>query len=146
MTAPLPPPAPAGNLRAVRHGAHSPAIVEPVAQELATRIVEAAAYLAEPRFQPSVEAWSRAEAKCALLNAYLEDHGHLDRHGRPRPAFRLLREWERRASEERDRLGLSPVAAAKLSKDITATQFDLARAMAELGDEPSSTVEAEPDA
>jgi len=103
-----------GNLAALRHGAYSPRIVAPLADELARWLLQQRADLEEFAF--SVSAWARAETLCAILVHAIGDP--VDERGEPRE--RLLKEWraaERRAAEERIRLGLDPTAAARLTRE-----------------------------
>lgn len=136
-----------GNLVALRHGAYSPRMVEPLAREIVTGLLELAtdgsvphlAYLAEPQHAHAVWAWARAEAQCQLLNEYLFDKTMtilrdaelvmLDAAGEVKPAAVHLERVERRAMKLRERLGLDPRAESELARSRASAQlvgFDLA--------------------
>lgn len=119
------------------HGAYSPRRYQPLAAEvvegvLAAAVVEgsATAYLAEPAFRPALWAWGEAEAKCQLLREYLEDRADgglgLDADGEAIGAAKLLLRYEATAERARDRLGLSPLARARLGRDVASAQVDRA--------------------
>lgn len=124
------PPFAAGHTLTLRHGAFSPRSVEPLAAELIEGTIAEGGYLAEPDYRPAVEAWARAEARCILLDAWLQEHGLLDAKGRPHPAAEYAGRLERLAAEHRSRLGLDPRSRAALGKDVSSTGVDLARLMA----------------
>lgn len=134
-----PAPAQPGNLMALKHGALAARVVEPVARELVEMAVAEAPYLQDASYRPAVESWATAEAKARLLDAYLQRVGVLDADGQPRPALDALRMWEKRASEERARLGLDPLSRAKLSRDVTASQASLTAIWDRLQAEGEST-------
>jgi hypothetical protein len=100
----------------VRHGVHSPRIVSGLAGELAEWLVSEYPDLAEPRYRFSVAAWARAETIAALLTHYLDQVDVVD-DGEPRQKLlEQLRAASRHASEERAKLGLSPIDHARLEK------------------------------
>jgi hypothetical protein len=106
-----------GNLAGLKSGAESERVIGPVAAELAEWLVAEHPDLDVPRYALSVAAWSWAEARTALLRLYLDSQGVVGGDGEPRERIlRELRAEERRASEERARLGLSPVDHARLEK------------------------------
>lgn len=135
-----------GHTVSLRHGAYSPRRVDPLAAEYAA-LIEPESYLADPSYAPAVWAWARAEARCTLLAEYLADRDLLDAKGRPLPAMELVIRMERLAAEARARLGLDPLARARLGKDITSQSVDLARLYAErrAGEAPAGAHDA-PDA
>lgn len=90
-----------------------------------------AGYLTDPVYLPSLRSWSVAEVRCRRLARYVLEHGELDEDGAPRPALEALRQWETRASNERDRLGLSPLSRARLGRDVAAQSVDVARLWAQ---------------
>ena len=108
------PPFEPGNAAAMRHGATSPRVVGPIAERLAGELAESAPWTAGRSHAGTVSAWSHAEAQCAVLRAWLDEHGLLDGKGEPRPATTLLDKCEKRAANLRAELGLSPLALAKL--------------------------------
>lgn len=108
-----------GNTAAVKHGAHSPGIVDTLAAEYAQAAVDAAPYLALARFAFALTAWARAEARCELLSRYLDSHGIQNNRGTPRQSvLRVLATSERAAAHGRDALGLSPESAARIAAMI----------------------------
>lgn len=136
-----------GNQAALRHGAWSPRLVDPVAAEIVERMRADAtepgspvAYLADPTYAASVAAWARVEARIQLLTEYLSGAGgDLDAEGAVRPAADLLTRLEGQAEKARARLGLDPLSRARLGRDVTASQMDLARLLAGLGAPDPST-------
>jgi hypothetical protein len=91
-----------GNAVALKHGAHSPRVVDPVAADLRAKAVQAAPYLAEARWAGEMEAWSRAEARVQVLLAYEERvGGPLADDGTPRSHLGELHRAETRAQSAR---------------------------------------------
>lgn len=115
-----------GNTAAVTHGAKSPALVEPLAAELAAGVVALAPWLAAPEFVHAVRAWGRAEARCELLDRWLAERGPLDEDGKPRPAAEFLIRAERLAGELRRSLGLDPASRARLMRDASDAELNSA--------------------
>jgi hypothetical protein len=129
------PPFEPGNEVAVRHGAYSPRRVDPLARELVDQALadEALAYLRAPRWRAGVWAWARAEARVQLLTEWLADHREgVDELGTVAPVLGALLRWEVRASNARTWLGLDPLSAARLGRDVTATSVDMARLLSGL--------------
>ena len=120
------------NTLAQRHGAWSDRVVDPVARELVTVVLDQVAYLADPSYEPAVWAWARAEARVLVLSKWLDDNGPLDESGTPRPALGALKEFENLAARARQRLGLDPLSRAQLGRDVAAQQVDLARIYSEM--------------
>jgi hypothetical protein len=96
-------------------------------------------YLRQPRFTAELQAWAIAEARCRLLESYLgklaeESGDELGDLGdeRARSAWALLHRSETRAQSGRDRLGLSPLSAARIGRDKAAASVDMAQLMAQL--------------
>ena len=126
------PPFETGNTVNLTHGARHPDTFEPIAQEITTWALETVPHLRDPAYIPAVQRWSVAEAKCQLLDVWLQKVGILDADGKPRSALDQLRQWQKRASEESDRLGLTPLARARLGRDASATEVNLATIWAEM--------------
>jgi hypothetical protein len=104
------------NLMSVTHGAGSRRIVSRLAGELAGWVTGEFPDLAEPRYRFSLASWARAESIVGLLTAYLDDVDVVEG-GEPREKLLgQLRAAERRASEERSKLGLSPADHARLER------------------------------
>lgn len=112
-------PFPEGHELATRHGAHSARRVEPIAAELVETVLEHAPFLAEPSFDRALRAWARAEARCALLDDWLDEHGLLDDEGTPRPAAEFARKQEELALKHRTRLGLDAASRAQIEASLT---------------------------
>jgi len=126
------PPFQPGNEVGLRHGIYSPRKVDPLAAELVEMAVAQATYLAEPSYALAIWAWARAEARVQLLEEYLADRGGvLNDKGEPVPATVLLDQCERRAGKLRNELGLTPLARARLGRDVAAQTVDLARLWAD---------------
>lgn len=127
-----------GNTLAEKHGASSPRRVDPIAQGI---MAEALAdpsleYLQAPRFGAAVLAWARSEAKVALVDAWVDgmslEEASASGQGRTSP-LELLRKYEVLASNHRSRLGLDPLSAARLGKDVAqARSADAATALTAL--------------
>jgi hypothetical protein len=156
------PPFTEGNEAATVHGARSERRVAPLAARLAAELLadpDTPAHLQEPLFAAAIEAWSRAEAVCHLLWAWIsgqdvmdaltdlttavEDEdtsqGHTHRSSMTRhvpAALELLRKYESVAANLRGRLGLDPASAARVGRDLAARRYmdaaPLAAALAEI--------------
>lgn len=109
-----------GNELGLVHGARSTRRWLPTAEALAKGLVDVAPWTERPAFAATVASWSKAEAQCQLLHAYLDDVGLLDDNGEPRPALNTLNTTETRANNLRQQLGLTPVALAKLLQALAA--------------------------
>lgn len=121
------PPFQPGNTLAVTHGAYSPARVDPIAQELIAGLWSdpTLEYLQAPRFARSVHQWAIAQAKVDLLSDWvdgmdIQQAADSDR-GKTSP-LELLRKWMTTAQGYAQRLGLDPLSAARLGKDIAGTR------------------------
>lgn len=132
------PPFTPGNEMAVKHGAGSPRKVDPLAAALVTELLtdETVKYLQAPRFAAAVQAWATAEAKCGLIATWVDgmsiEAAASSKQGQTSP-LELLRKWEATAQTHRARLGLDPMSAARLGKDIAQTkQADMAAEMTQL--------------
>lgn len=128
----------AGNEVAMKHGAKSPRRVDPLAQEIMAAALAdpALEFLQQARFSAAVLAWARAEAKVQLISDWVDGMAMAEAaasgQGRTSP-FELLRKWETTAAGHRARLGLDPVAAARLGKDIAqGRQADAATALTQM--------------
>lgn len=125
-----------GNFEAVVTGASSDRIVDAVAVRyrdaaLAYLGDQVPDYLGRREYDRAIQAWSRAEARVDLVTRYLDDVGHLDDEGNPRPAARHLVDLEASAAKRRADLGLDPLSRARLGRDVAATGVDLARLWAD---------------
>lgn len=116
---PLAPPLSPGHELSTKHGATSPRRVEPLAQAMVDTVLEHAPFLSEPSFDRALRAWARAEARCALLDDWLDEHGLLDEGGAPRPAAEFARKQEELALKHRTRLGLDAASRATIEASLT---------------------------
>ena len=126
------PPFEPNNEIALKHGAFSETKIAPVAKQVVTQAIETVAWLEAPEYGAALNAWARAEARCELLSVYLDQHGLLDDEGHPRPATKLMLSLERHAAECRGRLGLDPIARAKLEQAMSTTARNAVDVQAEL--------------
>lgn len=133
-----------GHELSMSHGAYSERRVGPLAQEildgllaLATTAESSVPWLAEPSYRPALAAWSRAEARVQLLEAWLAEHGgDVDEEGEVRGAAAFLARCEARAESLRSKLGLDPLSRARLGRDVAvAGRVDLAQVLARLDED-----------
>jgi hypothetical protein len=122
-----------GNTAAVVHGARSRSnrLIMPEAEALEAQVLETVPYLQDASYAPAVRRWAIAEAWCDRLGAWLEENGAIAAEGTVRPVLDSLRLWQQRASQEADRLGLTPAARVKFERDVSTTRVNLARLMEE---------------
>jgi hypothetical protein len=132
------------NEAALVHGARSERKVGPLAARIVEELLEdpdTPAHIREPIFAPSVQAWARAEAQCKLLFAWLADkdimtgltalastteeetreRGRSNRKSVTKTipsVIDQLRRAEILASNLRSKLGLDPVSAARVGRDL----------------------------
>jgi hypothetical protein len=109
----------AGHTVSLKHGAHSPRVVGPLAEQLEAGLNERAPWASAEAFAPTRAAWAWAEAQSAVLRSFLDEHGVLDEDHQPRPAVDLLGRVESRAERLRTELGLTPMALAKLLSSLS---------------------------
>lgn len=136
------PPLQPGHELTLHHGAYSPRRVDPLAKDLVELMLAdpALGYLTAPAYRPELWAWARAEARVQLLEEYLDGRAGDESVPDPgdervRSAELALHRAEARAASGRNRLGLNPLARAKLGKDVAqgqAANADVARIMAQL--------------
>lgn len=133
-----------GNQVALTHGAYSDRLVGPRALEIAQHLTEDGAfpgYLAEPRYRPAVLAYCTTLARLERVERWLEAQAaegvplELAENGEVRGATRLLMDLERQAERHRQALGLTPLAAARLGKDVAAQSVSLAQVWAQMDQE-----------
>lgn len=147
-----------GNKLQLKHGAKDPERVGEIAAVLMEALLNDPStddYLRQPRMRYEVLAWAHAEAQARLMRDWLDASGlsaamtetvltteeetplgggRLARKASSRKAASLMSELhkaETRAANRRIQLGLTPLARARLGKDIASSQFDLARFWAE---------------
>ena len=112
----------AGNELALKHGAFSSRVIEPLAKAILEDVVATAPKWLEVVDASALDAWATAEARCVALRKYVDEHGMLDSKGNTRNAADLLLRCERLALQLRSRLGFDPLARAALGRD-TAIAF-----------------------
>lgn len=122
------PPFEPGHELSTLHGAKSPRKVDPIAEGLVDWVTTADGleHLREPRFLPAVWAWARVEATVQLLSDYcaglvVEQATVPQRKGASSSPLEILRQHEATAATMRARLGLDPMSAAKLLRELTET-------------------------
>jgi hypothetical protein len=130
-----------GHTLSTRHGAWSDRQVQPIAEAILQDVLDdpQCQYLTAPRFAAELRSWAVAEARTRLVESYLarlaeeagDELGDLGDE-RVRAAYALHHRTSTRAMSGRDRLGLSPAAAARLGRDRTAASLDVALVMKEL--------------
>lgn len=122
------PPAPKGNQHAATHGAfgRSP---EEQAEQLIEPIFQANPHLDRVRNGPQVARYAELLARIDHVHKWLATRADPvfsnRRTGAAHRIYNWLGQWERTASQEEDRLAISPLTRAKLGLD-TAKAFDLA--------------------
>lgn len=133
-----------GHTLTLKHGAYSERLVEPRALEIAQGMADAGElpdYLAQPRYRGAVMDLARSLAQRERLADWLNANAaegtplELADNGEVRGAAVLLERVERAVERHRDRLGLSPLAAARLGKDVAAQQVSLAQVWAQMDQE-----------
>jgi hypothetical protein len=148
------PPFEPGNQLSVRHGAYSPAIVGPLAEQIAADLLgdkDCPEYLRRPLWRWAVSGWAHAEAEAELMRRWRAQMSAADaatevlesdedeerpsqgtmtrrvRGKRVQSSADMLHRAETRAAHLRARLGLDPLSAARLRKDVAAPEFNLAK-------------------
>ena len=97
--------------------------VDEVAREFLAEIAQDpnVKYLYQPRFQGSLWLWATAMAKAELLRRWVDSMPIAEaadsKRGQTSP-LELLRKWITTAQNESSRLGLDPLSAARLGKDV----------------------------
>ncbi len=126
------PPFTPGNQLAVTHGAYSSKRTDPIARRYIDELAQdpGLEYLQAPRFHAALWAWAGTMAKVELLTEWVDSMGIQDAADSDRgktSALELLRKWMATAQTQAARLGLDPLSAARLGKDIAgARQADAA--------------------
>lgn len=140
------PPFQHGNTLALTHGAFSAARTDPIANRYLAEIAADPGldYLRQPRFHAALWAWASAQAKVELIQAWVDSQPieqAADSARGKTSSLELLRKWMATAQTAAARLGLDPLSAARLGKDIVAARVDLAtllsRTEKDTGDTPT---------
>lgn len=119
------PPFTEGNTAALKHGAVSPRVLQPIADRLAEGLAQVAPWTAAAAFAGAVASWSWAEAQASVLRSWLDEHGLVDGASQPRPAVAMLERAETRLGGLRVQLGLTPLGLGRLL--ATLSQVDSER-------------------
>lgn len=112
-----------GNLAAAQHGAYSPRTVEPRARAYVDEVASdpATAYLTQPRFATALHSWAQSCARVDLVQEYVDRLGVEESmqagRGQVSP-MELLAKLSAGRDRVAARLGLDPLSAARLGKDI----------------------------
>jgi len=123
------PPFAPGNTLAMSHGGYSQRMVVGEAKAvMAALLPDLPDYLLQPRYRPALDAYATCLARISRVAVWLERLGtedqpaELTNEGGVRAATTLLMQLEREADRHRSALGLTPLAAARLGKDVAAAQ------------------------
>lgn len=134
-----------GNELAATHRGYSPRYVEPLAQDLLEVVLaeeSTPAHVKSATYRLELLALCRAEAQVQLVTEWLVKQAEGREDGMPdlgdervRSAYLLLHRAESRGASARTRLGMTPVSAARLGKNVAqghAANADVALRMAQL--------------
>ena len=130
-----------GNGVAVTHGAHSPARVAAEAERVLEEMIPAGApdYLRQPMFGPAVRLAATRVAQAEMVARYVDSIGVEAAMEPPKPGtsapVEMSRKMDVAALGALATVGLTPVSAARLTKDVAGAQVDIAQLMADLADE-----------
>jgi sigma-70-like protein len=123
------------NLRALRHGAHSPGLVEGRARELVPVIFGCNPHLDGSRDGPAVFRYAVLLARVERVYRWLGEQGDpvfVDvEAGRAHGVFDRLERWERMASEAEQQLAVAPLTRARLGLDLMQARRSLDDELAE---------------
>jgi hypothetical protein len=143
------PPFEPGHTASLLHGARSERTIAPLAEQIAAELLAAEstpAHLLRREFAAAVQAWARAEAVVALLWRWLDEQDigealtevtsaeETETHGKRKTTRRSvsrrvasvlgeLHRAETRAASMRRALGLDPLSAGRLAKDLSASRW-----------------------
>ena len=115
-----------GHTLTLRHGASSPRVIQPLADELAAAMVVAAPWLRAVAFAPAVADWSHAEARSAVLRLEVDRlwSGLPEEPGEGRDAAEAALQVAER------RLDLAVARAGRLRRDLGLTPKAWAQVLA----------------
>jgi hypothetical protein len=124
-----------GNVRALRHGAHSSVLVEARARELVPAILAANPHLDEARDGAAVFRYCVALGRVERVYAWLTaqpDPVFVDLDaGRAHGIFDRLERWERMAAGAESQLAISPLQRSRLGLDLLQARRSLEDELAE---------------
>lgn len=117
------PPFAEGNRLAVTHGAYSAERTDPIARRYLAEIADdpSLEYLQQARFHAGLWLWASAMAKVELIAEWVDGQDiedAADSKAGKTSALELLRKWMATAQTWASRLGLDPLSAARLGKDV----------------------------
>lgn len=126
-----------GNQVALKHGAYSGDVLPAAEAILANLLPTLPDYLREARYGPAVRAYAVCLTRLDRVTAWLEAQPvaeggipELTADGEVRAAMVLLLRLEREADRHRTGLGLTPLAAARLGRDVTQAQQSITQVLA----------------
>ncbi|GAB38504.1 MULTISPECIES: hypothetical protein [Gordonia] len=126
----------ANNTKSLKHGAYSERVITPMAAQIGNDLVEAHPHLRE--FKEATLEYARVDAQVECLQMWVDEHGELDDAGQPTGATVLLLRTRKHLLNLADRLGITPLARARLGKDTTSAQLDIAKILAGDASKPTS--------
>ena len=117
------PPFAPGNSLSVKHGIASPSRRDPLAHGFIAEVLADpnTSYLSQPRFSSALWQWASAQAKVQLISTWIDDmtfEQSADSMDGQTSPLELLRKWMATAQTWAARLGLDPLSAARLGKDV----------------------------
>jgi hypothetical protein len=128
------PPAPAGNTRAVTHGATSDRLIAPLADRMVPDVLDSNPHLDAMRDGAAIVRYARLVARIEHVWAWLDEQADpvfADRDaGTTWPVFGRLERWERQAAMQERALAIAPLTRAHLGLAYAAAA-DLSTAMSE---------------
>ncbi|MFC7448669.1 P27 family phage terminase small subunit [Rhodococcus daqingensis] len=123
-----------GHTKSLKHGARSERVIAPLTAEIANGLMQNHERLQNPLYRETVLEYSRLLAQVEVLEAYIDEHGTIiesgDKAGKVQPAAEYLLKVRKQATNVADKLGLNPLANARLGKDTAAGQLDLTKIFA----------------
>lgn len=121
-----------GHELSTKHGGYAPRRVNPLAAEVVELLLadDAVSYLREPRYSAAVWSWARTVSTVQLIDEWVDTMpisaaAESDR-GKTSP-LELQRRWHATLQTQNARLGLDPLSAARLGKDVAAARVDMAK-------------------
>jgi hypothetical protein len=122
-----------GNTIAETHGAYSTRRVDPRAAEIVAELLalpELPQHLRRPEFGAAVAAWGRAEARVDLMEGWLSAMDTTKPGARLLSVLQALARAESAAARLRSELGLTPMSAARLGRDLSTSRYMLSQVTA----------------
>ena len=117
----LRPPFEPGNVLAIKHGAYSPRVVTPIAEEILTLLLgdDDVRFLRGAAMRPELWRYAHRQARVELLRAALDEHS--EDCTACEKCISLEERWQRadaEASKSAMRLGLDPLARAQIMREL----------------------------